>query len=73
MAVSLSHVPVKSSFVESIGHDGTTIEFKLSNGKVYTCHDCTPEEHARIVGAASIGREFNAMRGRLSLVSNETE
>lgn len=69
--MAVTHAPVTSSFVESVGHDGnTTIEFKLQNGKVYTCSDCTPDEHAQIIGAASIGRVFNSMRDRLKLVGD---
>lgn len=72
--MAVTHAPVKSSFVESVGHDGnTTIEFKLQNGKVYRCSDCTPDEHAQIVGSASIGRVFNAMKGRLKLVGSGDE
>jgi hypothetical protein len=71
--MAVTHAPVTSSFVESVGHDGTTLEIKLKNGKVYSCGDCSPEEHARIIGSASIGREFNALRGRLALVRDESQ
>lgn len=71
--MAVTHAPVKSSFIASVGHDGTTIEFQLANGKVYTCHDCSPEEHQRIIGSASIGREFNAMRGRLTEVKADAD
>ena len=64
--------PVTSSFITSIGHDGTRIEVELANGNIYV-GDVTPEEHAALVTAKSIGKAFNAFRGRLTKLEPEKE
>jgi hypothetical protein len=70
--MAVNHAPVTSSFIESVGHDGTTLEVKTKAGKTYVCHDCTPDEHAKLIGAESIGRAWNQMfKGRMRLIAAE--
>jgi hypothetical protein len=67
--MAVNHVPVTSSAIESVGHDGTTLEVKFKSGKVYTCSGVTPEEHAKFMAQPSLGRAFNQMfRGRMALI-----
>jgi len=72
--MAVNHTPVTSSFIESVGHDGTTLEVKTKSGKTYVCHDCTPEDHQKFVNSESIGRAYNQMfRGRMTLVEEKPD
>jgi hypothetical protein len=57
----ISHVPVSSSVISSVGHDeeSKTLEVKFKNGKVYTYAGVTLDEFESFVGAESVGKHFN--------------
>ena len=52
--------PVKSSMISSVGYDAgaRTLHVKFPNGGHYLYEDVTPEQHAALVGADSIGKHF---------------
>jgi len=51
---------VSSSTIKSIGHDPSTnmLEIEFHSGKVYSYSDVSPEKHAELVNAKSIGQHF---------------
>lgn len=55
-------VPVQSSNIESVGYDqaGRTMHVKFKGSGTYVFEDVSPEAHASLVGADSIGRHFHA-------------
>lgn len=59
--------PVKSSMISSVGYDSATrtLHVKFPNGGHYVYEGVTPEQHADLVGAGSIGKHFaQNVRGR---------
>jgi len=50
--------PVQSSHIRSIGHDGTDLEVEFANGAVYRYSGVTPQQHADLIAAPSIGTHF---------------
>lgn len=52
--------PVKSSNVESVGHDAAsnTLHVKFKSGGHYTYPNVTPEKHKALVGAESVGKHL---------------
>lgn len=47
--------PVKSSQIESIGHDSDTLAVKFKNGGTYHYHGVSPDEFAKFQKAESFG------------------
>jgi hypothetical protein len=58
----MDRLPVKSSFIESIGYDpdGRTMHVKLKNGKTYAYEGVDPIRHNELMSAKSIGQHFHA-------------
>ena len=50
--------PVKSSQIESIGHDGDTLAVKFKNGGIYHYQDVSAAQFAELQKADSIGSHF---------------
>lgn len=53
---------VKSSLIESIGHQGTTLAVKFKSGATYHYPDVTPLQFANLQKAESIGKAFGAFK-----------
>lgn len=54
-------VPVSSSNIKSIGHDGKdTMRIEFSTGKVYEYYNVSPEAHKHLMAAPSVGKHFGA-------------
>lgn len=47
--------PIKSSQIESIGHDGNTLAVKFKHGGTYHYHDVSAEQFAAMKKSESIG------------------
>lgn len=56
----LTHTPVKSSSIASVAHDPATntLEVQFANGGRYQYEGVTADDHAALLGAASIGKHF---------------
>jgi len=52
----MNRTPVKSSFIESIGHESDTLEVVYKDGKVYRYVGVPPDLHQSVMGAESIGK-----------------
>lgn len=54
--------PVKSSTIESIGHDATSriLKVRFKTGRTYHYHGVSADEHAKLMKADSIGAHFSA-------------
>lgn len=50
--------PVKSSFIKSVSHEGTTLIVEFGNGDLHKHDDVTAEEFAEFMKADSIGRFY---------------
>lgn len=67
-----SHTPVTSSFIESIGYEGDVLEIKFKNGSVGRHTGVSVEDHAKLIGADSIGRHYGAeIRGKFPFTKVE--
>jgi hypothetical protein len=53
--------PVTSSAIKSIGYDAEsrTMHVEFNSGKVYSYSDVSPEKHAALLAADSIGGHFS--------------
>ena len=70
----MQHTPVTSSFIESVAHDGDTLQVKFASGKIVTFAGVPAEEHAKLMGAESIGRHFGQhIRGKYDVVHDPEE
>lgn len=56
----MTRISVKSSNIKGIGHDPRTnaLEVEFQNGSVWHYLEVTPEEHANLMQAKSIGSHF---------------
>ena len=52
----MNRTPVKSSFIESIGYEGDTLEVVYKDGKVYKYTGVPRETYGSVMGAESIGK-----------------
>lgn len=56
--------PVKSSNIDSVGHDGQHTYVKFKSGGVWK-YPATADDHSALLGAESIGKHFHAnLKGR---------
>jgi KTSC domain len=53
--------PVKSSNIESIGHDGDTMHVRFKNGGTYSYTGVTAEGFRRLKEAPSVGKHLAKM------------
>ena len=53
---------VKSSQIESIGHQGDTLAVKFRSGGTYHYHGVTAQQFAGLQKAESIGKALNAFK-----------
>lgn len=58
----MEHRPVDSSVIASVGYDAATsvLEIEFCNGGRYRYFLVAPSVHDALVGATSIGREFQS-------------
>jgi len=55
----MNRVPVSSSSIKSLGHDGTAVmEVEFKNGTVYRFDGVSKEDYDALVTAGSIGKHF---------------
>jgi len=55
----MNRVPVSSSSIKSVGHDGTAVmEVEFKNGAVYQYHGVSKDDYDAFVSAGSIGKHF---------------
>ena len=63
----MNHLPVRSSLITSIAHDGDTLEIVFNNGQRYQYKGVTTEDFAAFRDAKSVGRYFGEnIRGRFA-------
>lgn len=55
----MERTPVSSSGIKSIGHDGSRLHVEFSSGAVHEYDGVTPEAHAELMAADSIGSHFS--------------
>ena len=62
----MEHVPVDSSFIQSVAYDPETRELhvRLASGKTYAYSDVEPDHHRDFLGAPSIGAHFGKFKAR---------
>ena len=63
-----SMVPVSSSHIEAIGHMASTIRVRYKGGDLYE-GNCSPELHASIMTAPSVGKALNTSGIKLTKIS----
>lgn len=53
--------PVQSSNIKSVGYDASTgtLQVEFRNGGLFDYAGVTPEQHAEMMGADSVGRYFH--------------
>lgn len=51
----MNRSPVASSSIKSVGYDNGVLEVEYARGKVYRYEGITPELHAQLMAAPSIG------------------
>jgi len=54
----MNRTQVKSSFIESIGHEGDTLEVAYKGGGLYKYTGVPRETYESVLGAESIGKAF---------------
>lgn len=59
---NMKHEPVKSSMIESLAHEGTTLQVKFKGGATYECQGVTPEQFHTLKHSASVGKHLNSMK-----------
>ena len=52
----MDRLPVKSSHIASIGHEGTTLEVEYASGVVYRYTGVDADQFAGILSGESVGR-----------------
>ncbi len=58
----MKHEPVKSSMIESLAHEGTTLHAKFKGGAVYEYQGVSPDQFHTLKHSASIGKHLNSMK-----------
>ena len=53
-------IPVTSSQIAAIGHDGDILTVRFKNGALWQYADVTAEAFGKLQGAESVGKFFNA-------------
>jgi hypothetical protein len=53
--------PVKSSHIEAIGHEGTTMHVRFKGSGTYAYDGVTSEGFEKLKGAASVGKHLAKM------------
>jgi len=56
--------PVTSSNISSIGWENGDMEVEYNSGHIYSFHEVPEAVYLQVVGAESVGREMNNLRGR---------
>lgn len=58
----MTHQPVNSTAIESVGYDPETrvLELRYRNGSLYRAEDVPAHEHERLMTTESFGRHINA-------------
>ncbi len=58
----IQRIPVTSSNVSSVGHDGdSTLEVEYNNSRVYQFFPVSEGQYQQILASPSIGRAINAL------------
>lgn len=52
-------IPVQSSMLQAVGHDGTNLFVRFNNGKLYRYDEVPPHQYQAMREADSIGRYLN--------------
>jgi hypothetical protein len=61
----MNRQPVSSSNIESVGWENETLEVAFLNGRIYRYDGVPQSVFQAVVGAASVGSEFNRLvKGR---------
>jgi len=71
----MNRVKVKSSFIDSIGHDGDTLEVVYKDGKIYRYAGIPVDLYQSVIGAESIGKALKeqVLKGGLEVERVEPE
>ena len=71
----MNRIPVKSSFIESIGYEGDMLEVVYKDGKVYRYIGVPPDLHQSVLSAESVGKAFreNILKGGFEVEKIELE
>ena len=71
----MNRTQVKSSFIESIGHEGDTLEVAYKGGGLYKYTGVPRETYESVIGAESIGGAFreNILKGGFEVERVEEE
>jgi hypothetical protein len=55
----MNHVPLSSTHLESIAHDGKTLEVRFKNGQIYSYSNVPREIFQSLLASPSPGTTFN--------------
>lgn len=58
--MAIQRIPVASSMIKSVGHEGDTVEVEFTSGKVYRHSGCSDQMFAAMMASESIGKFYNA-------------
>ena len=67
----MNMIPVKSSAVSAIGHDGETLTVQYASGGLYKIEGVTPEQFTGLLASESIGRALNAIKAECACTKVE--
>ena len=61
----MNRLPVTSSYIDSIGHEGETLEVAYKDGKTWRYAGVTPDVFESVMKAESVGRALleNVLKG----------
>lgn len=57
----MEHIKVKSSNIESVAHDGTTLHVQYRHGGLYEFEGVSKDDFNELLNADSIGKHLNSM------------
>ena len=57
----MKHVPLDSTHLASIAHEGNTLEVRFKNGNVYSYSGVPRESYLKLLSSPSPGTTFNAL------------
>jgi len=71
----MNRTPVKSSFIESIGHEGDTLEVAYKDGRIYRYIGVPADLYGSVMGAESIGKVLKeqVLKGGFEVEKIQTE
>lgn len=55
----MERIPVTSSSLNSVGHEGTTLEIEFHNGSIYRYYKVPPHVYQGLINTESYGQFFN--------------